>query len=259
MKKVSSNKKLDFTIVCLMIAAGLGISILFKLKPLSGALVYLLLPSLYLIFREKKNFWKIFWGVVIFGFVVGFAFDFIQTFNRSWIVTGLVFPWKFFGVLPFDDLLDWGIAALFIFTFYEHFLDDEKNTKISKNLKWAILVFSAGLLVCIGLYLAFPRAITLSYAYLIGGIVAIIFPLIFSARKKNFLEKALKLTAFFFFVWLFAELVCLKYGGWIFPGQYIGTVSLFGLTFPFEELFFWMMCYSATTVAYYEFFIDDKK
>jgi hypothetical protein len=259
MKKIVANKKADFIITCLILGFGFGVSILFKLKPLSGAFFYLFLPSLYLILREKKNFWKIFWGVVVFGFIVGFAFDLVQTFNKSWIMTGLVFPWKFFGLLPLDNIIGWGLMALFILVFYEHFLDDEKNKKISKNLKWAILVFLAGLFIGVGLYLIFPALIKLPYAYLIGGIIAIIFPLIFSARKKLFLEKALKLSAFFFFVWLFAELICLKYGGWIFPGQYIGTVSLFGLSFPFEELFFWMMCYSATVASYYEFFIDDKK
>jgi hypothetical protein len=259
MKKIVKNKKLDFAIFCLVMVTGFAISIIFKLKPLSGAFFYLFLPSLYLILREKKNLWKIFWGVIIFGFVVGFAFDLVQTFNKSWIMIGLVFPYKFFGLLPLDNLIGWGLMALSILVFYEHFIDDEKNKKISKNLKYAVLIFSAGLLACAGLYLTFPQAITISYAYLIGGLIAIIFPLLFSLNKKRFLEKALKLSVFFFFVWLFAELICLKYGGWIFPGQYIGTVSLLGLSFPIEELFFWMMCYSATTVAYYEFFIDDKK
>lgn len=258
-RKTFFSKKFDFIMVCVISIAGFIAAILFKLKPLGGAFLYLFLPSLYLILREKKNFWKIFWGVIIFGLFVGFAFDLIQTYNAAWIVTSLVFPWKFFGVLALDNLIGWALMTLFILVFYEHFLDDENNKKIAKNLKWAILVFLLGLLVCAGLYLIFPTLIKLPYAYLIGGIIAIIFPLGFVAYKPKFLNKFLKLAAFFFFIWFIAELACLKYGGWIFPGQYIGTVNFLGFVFPFEELFFWMMCYAAAVVSYYEFFIDDKK
>jgi len=64
---------------------------------------------------------------------------------------------------------------------------------------------------------------------------------------------------FFFFVWFLAEIVVLKTAGWTFPGQYIGMVTILGVTFPLEELFFWMLWYSVTIISYYEFFLDDQK
>jgi hypothetical protein len=60
-------------------------------------------------------------------------------------------------------------------------------------------------------------------------------------------------------VYLSFELAALETNLWSFPGHYIGTVSVFGLTFPFEELFFWVLSSSTAAAAYYEYFIDDGK
>jgi hypothetical protein len=50
-----------------------------------------------------------------------------------------------------------------------------------------------------------------------------------------------------------------RLGYWAYPGtQYIGSVTLFGTTFPFEELFFWMLFYAPTLVAFYELFVSNR-
>lgn len=253
------NKKLDLIIVFAIFILSALISIIFNLKPLTGGLLSLLIPSIYLMLREKKNFWKIFWGVFIFGVIIGFSFDFIVTLNQGWVVTRIVLPWKFFEILPIDNVIGWALMTLFILVFYEHFLDDEKNKKISKNLKWALIPFSTLLFLLLVLYIINPSLLKLPYIYLLGGSMAIIFPIALTLSKARFLEKFLKLGVFFFVVWFTLELVCLKNQGWIFPGQYIGQINILGLIFPFEELFFWMMFYSTTVVSYYEVFIDDRK
>jgi len=255
----TKNKKFDLIIIFAIFLFGALISIIFNFKPLLGGILSLLIPSIYLILREKKNFWKIFWGVLIFGAIIGFGFDFIVTLNQGWIVTRIILPWKFFGVLPIDNVIGWVLMTLFILVFYEHFLDDEKTKKISKNFKWALIPFSALLFLFLTLYIINPNLLKLPYTYLVGGIVAIILPIILVVSKTRFLEKFLKLGAFFFVIWFILEIMALKNQGWIFPGQYIGQVSIFGLSFPFEELFFWMMFYAATVVSYYEIFIDDSR
>lgn len=258
--KQKTKLRIDLLVVFFLLGITAGISLLFNLVPLIVFLLYLLLPSIYLILRQKKNFWKIFWAVVIFGIIFGFGFDFVVTLNEGWIVTRLVFPFRLFGFYPLiDDIFAFMIMTLFIVVFYEHFLDDEKNRRISKNLKW-VLVFSLVILaLTLIVYFINPALLRIPYTYLAGGLLAIAFPFAVSLYKPRFLGKFLKLAAFFFVAWFVLEIVCLKNGGWIFPGEYIGTVEIFGLKFPFEELFFWMMWYAAAVVSYYEAFIDDEK
>jgi len=259
MEKTKTNKKIDLAVSFLLFGAAAIVSLIFNLKPLVEGTLCCLIPSIYLILRERKNFLKIFWAVIIFGVIFGTIFDFIETFNKAWVVTRLVFPWKIFGVLPVDDILGFMLMTLFIIVFYEHFLDDEKNPKISNNLKWALIPSLLILAFVLIVYLINPNLLEISYVYLLGGTLAIIFPIAMSLYKSRFLGKFLKLSAFFFIIWFILELVALKTEGWIFPGEYIGRVEIFGLAFPLEELFFWMMFYAATIVSYYEFFIDDKK
>lgn len=57
---------------------------------------------------------------------------------------------------------------------------------------------------------------------------------------------------------IFKKKLVLVITNWVYEGNnYIGWISLFNTSFPFEELFFWMMFYAASIVSYYELFIDD--
>ena len=134
-----SKKKLDFLVVIILLAATAWLSLVFKLKPLTGGLLYTLLPSIYLLFREKKNYKKLILGTFIFGVLFGFFFDFIETFNRAWVVPNLVFPYKVFGILPLDDVFGFMIMTFFMLVFYEHFLDDEKDPSVSPHIYKALI------------------------------------------------------------------------------------------------------------------------
>jgi hypothetical protein len=50
-----------------------------------------------------------------------------------------------------------------------------------------------------------------------------------------------------------------KTGQWIFPGEYVGIINLFDLSFPFEEFLFWIMISSMGFLTYYELFVDDER
>jgi len=254
------NKKIDLLVVSVFLGVIAVMSLILSLKPFIVLLTYLLTSSIYLAFREKKNFKKIFWAVIIFGIIFGFGFDFVITFNKGWVVNGLVFPFRIFGFYPIiDDILGFMLMTLFIVIFYEHFIDDEKDKKISKNLKWIFIVSIIALSLIFIVYFINSNLLKTPYAYLVGGLAAICFPIIFGSSRPKFMIKFLKTAGFFFVVWFVLELVCIKNSGWIFPGQYIGMVNILGLRFPLEELFFWMMWYAVTIVSYYEFFIDDKR
>jgi hypothetical protein len=256
---MNKDKIIDLIVVVLIIVISTIIALIFNFKPLIDGLLCLLVPSIYLALREKKNLVKIAIGVLLIGGIVGFIFDFIVTYNQGWEVIRLVFPWKIFGVLPWDDLFGWMLMTLFILVFYEHFLDDEKNRRISENLKFVLIPFLIIFLLVISLFFFKPDILRIPYPYLIGGLLAIVFPVALSFSKTRFLIKFFQISSFFSIVWLVLELVNLRNASWIFPGKYIGQVYLLGYTFPFEELLFWIIFYSATVVAYYEYSIDDAK
>lgn len=77
-------------------------------------------------------------------------------------------------------------------------------------------------------------------------------------RPKLF-SKIIKIAPFFFSLFLLYELTALYLGQWYFLGNYIGNIKIAGLSFPFEEFFFWVIISSPTVIVIYEFFVDDEK
>ena len=254
------DKKIDLLVISLIVIISAIIGLRFNLKPLIIAIFAWFIPPLYLSIRKKKNWPKILLATFVFGGIFGFVFDFIETINKAWYVGRLVIPWRILGVVPIDDIIGFLFMTFFIVVFYEHFIDDEKNRQLSKNFIWSLIPSALVMLVIILVFITSGSTrFDMSYIYLKGGLAAILLPVIISFWKPKLLGKLLKIGVFFFFLWFLSEIVALKTGGWIFPGQYIGTVSILGVTFPFEEFFFWMMVYASSIVSYYELFVDDIK
>jgi hypothetical protein len=254
-----SKKTVDLLVIIFIILASTFFILKFNVPPLVSTIFYFIIPAVYLCLREKKNYKKISVASVIFGLICAFAFDFLATFNNAWVVHRLIFPWKILGVVPIDDMIWFFFLVFFIAVFYEHFLDDEKNPEISRHLKYALIPSILVFLTTIILFFISPNLLKFPYAYLILGSVAIL-PLFYILyRKPEFIHKFIKLGLFFSFVYLTFELTALKLGQWGFYGQYIGSVELFGLKFPFEELFFWIGLCAPTFISYYEIFVDDER
>jgi len=258
-----SNKKdkiVDLIVVTLLLILIAFISWFFNLKAVIGGTIYTVIPSLYMFLRKKKNYKKIFLGTILLGTLAGMIYDSVAYLNKTW-TTDILIHWKFLGISPIDDIIGYTAMAFLIITFYEHFFDDEKNKKLSKNFSKGAMILSFVLLIVSAIIIINPLLLKIPYPYLILSLIAIIFPIVFAIIHPKIIPKFLMTGAYFFFVWFLAEMVALnaKTNGWAFPGQYIGLVTVFGVTFPFEELFFWMMWYAITVISYYEFFIDDQK
>ncbi len=110
------------------------------------------------------------------------------------------------------------------------------------------------------LYFYYQNILHFRYAYLVIGSLFGVPPLIVVIwRKPELLIKFVKASMFLIFLFLSFEITALKLDQWRFPGEYIGYVSLFGVTFPLEEFFFWIVMSTAISLVYYEFFVDDEK
>lgn len=254
-----NRKLIDLLVLIFIIVVSTFFILTFNVKPLTSTVFYFVIPALYLCWREKKNYKKILTASIIFGLLFAFVFDLLATFNDAWLVHQLVFPWKIFGVVPIDDMM-WFFFLIFLTTvFYEHFLDDEKHKTISKHFKYALVPTILVFLTITILFLISPNSLKFSYSYLILGSVAILPLLYILYLRPEFIHKFIKLSIFFSFLYLIFELTALKLGQWGFYGQYIGSVELFGLKFPFEEFFFWIGISAPTFISYYEIFIDDEK
>jgi hypothetical protein len=258
MKK--KDKFFDFWVVTGLLIFGALVGYYAEARNVPLGFLYLGIPSIYLFFRERKNYNKIFWGTLIFGVLFGAIFDFMMVINGAWDVPNLTIPWRLFGLWPVENIIGYSLMALFVLVFYEHFIDDEKSSRLSKKHSKIFMLCLVMWLVLITAYATSPTPLQISHVYLWGGLGSILFPIIFMFYNTNVIKKFAPLAMFFFFVWFLLEIVGMKLGGWIFPSsEFIGLVNVFGVTFPAEEIIFWMLWYPATIVAYYEYFIDDGK
>ncbi len=223
-----------------------------------AGLVYTIPPVLYLSLRKKKNWKKVILATLIFGGLFGFLFEFIAEYNKAYSVVSVMFPFKIFGVLPIDNVLGHMMMTLLTIVFYEHFIDSELNHHISKHLKYAILPALFAIVTMFVLFFFSPSLLHSNHPYFYMGLAAIIPPLFLGFTRPQFIRNMALTAVYFFFFYFVAEIFAVRLGYWIYPGNnYVGWITVFNTTFPFEELFFWMMFYSASLVSYYELFIDD--
>jgi hypothetical protein len=182
---------------------------------------------------------------------------------------GWVVPYSVFGTLRIAhlvtiDIILWSLCYVyFVVMFYEVFIDTKKRLqKTSPHLKILALLGSGTLAIFSFIYLLQPEALFIQYFYLKFGVVLGLLPIIFVLfRFPKLYAKFAKVGLYFFVLSFIQELTALKYNHWNFPdsSQFIGSVRFLQFTFPFEELFFWIILGSFAMLAYFEFFDDDRK
>ena len=230
---------------------------LFLGKSLIVGAVFTLPPAIYLGIRKKKNWKKVFYAVLLFGLAFGLVFAFVAELTLSWEVLSTIVPVKLFGIHTIDTTMGIMLMTLLTIVFYQHFIEPDSNRRISKNFKKFLIPI---LLILISIFFYalfymdnFPK----QYSYFILGIMALLPMIYFVFSHPKFLGKILVASIYFFFLYFIMELFAVAYDWWIYPGSYVGYLTIFNLTFPFEELFFWMMLYTACLISYYELLIDS--
>lgn len=252
------SKQTDFWITTGLLLVGAVVWHWFYLPPVLGGAVYILPASAYLFFRTQgKNLKRLLSSVLIFGFIFGFGFDFFENVNKAWEVHRLIFP-SLLRIQPIDNILGYGMMTLLMVLFYQRFFEKDSTDRLSSRV-FPILILS--LIVCVGLVTAYvltPYVLSIPYAYAMGGLLPVIAVLFYGTRHLETVGEMSLVSSYFFFVWLVAEYVSVSTGGWVYPGQYVGSLTLLGISFPLEELMFWMVWYGATTVVFYKAFIDHE-
>lgn len=257
-----SSKKIDILVLLLLMVIGVAyVNVtkdLFIGKSVISGFVWIIPPVTYLSLRKKKNWKKILVSTLLFGGLFGFVFEFIAEYTKAYSVVSVLFPFKLFGVLPLDNVLGHMMMTMLTIVFYEHFIDRERHHHLSKHLKYALLPGIFALAIVLFAFFYNPLLIHARYPYFTMGLAAIVPPLFLAYRRPQFIKNMAETAIYFFFFYFVAEIFAVRLGYWIYPGNnYVGWINIFGVTFPFEELFFWMLFYAASLVSYYELFIDE--
>ncbi len=232
------------------------ISFLLRANAFFSVIIFYGIPSIYLSFMMKKNV-KNAAVFSLVGIIPMIVIDYIAHLTKVWEVTNSIIPFRLFGFVTLEVLL-WVIFA-FYFTvmFYEYFLDKHITHKLYKpRFKYLIISILALFSLFLFLLFGFPQFLRIPYFYLIFGVILILIPIVFELFEyPRFYTKFFKAQAYFFYLNFIYEITALKLGWWIFPGnEFVGWVSVFGVEFPFEEFFFWIMLTALAILTYFEFF-----
>ncbi|MBV9159043.1 MAG: hypothetical protein JO019_00395 [Candidatus Kaiserbacteria bacterium] len=202
----------------------------------------------------------------LFSIILGIPFiiivDYLGHVNGQWYITETAFPVRLLGLLAIEDVF-WAIfLSFFMLAFYEYFFDSKRNRSLwPSHLKYLILFLVAVSLMVVIVSVFIPGLLHISYFYLRVGLLGILTPMIAEFfRRPKLIYRAFLTGVYFFLFALTYEITALNLGWLIFPGHdFVGWVTLFGKSFPFEEFFFWILLTAMSAVTYYEFFDDNER
>ena len=250
----------DLSFLILINIFAIVVSMTFKVNFLSSTVLFLGIPSIYLLYKEKAYLKKILLASVTFGLFFGFIFDLIAELNKAWDWSGGLSFGKILGIVQIDVIVWFFLWMLQMFLFYEHFIDRKKMKSNFSSRGLGLLTIGVLSTILVTLIYNFsPSLLHFDKAYLVlCSLVSVPFLIIFYNKPKLVLH-TVPMIFYFFFVYLTHEITALHLDLWRFPGDYVGLVSMLGVSFPIEELIFWMILSSLIGSIYYEWNFDNQK
>lgn len=240
------------------------LTIFLHLNFLASTVLYFAPPALYLLLKQKRQLKKILIFSSLISLPFTFILDYLITKDLGWYIVKSIFPVRLFHQVAIEQFF-WGfLYTVLVVSFYEFFLDKKDKKRViplSPDMKIFSRFIYAFLIVFIGIAAIFPDILYLKYAYLILGLFLGVIPFIlFLSKFPIFIKRFTTVIFFFGYFTMLNEYVSLKLGHWTFPGtHFIGTLSFFGYTIPYEEAIFYFVLTAPILLAYYEFLDDDRK
>jgi len=254
------QKVQDLIFLCFITVFAVIVSFSFKTNLFTSAILFSGLPALYLLYKEKKYFGKIFLASITFGIFFCFNIEFIAELNKMWAVEESPLWGRVLGIVQVDTIWAYFLWMFYMLLFYEHFID-RKKLKSAFSM-WGLRVYNLSVLsviVLVLVYTFFPFLLYFEKAYFTVFIIISIPFIAVVYKKPKVVWHTLPIVLYFFFAYLVQEITALRLGQWSFPGDYIGWVSMFGISFPLEELFFWVILSSLIGSVYYELSFDNQE
>jgi hypothetical protein len=187
--------------------------------------------------------------------------DYISVTTGQWFFPHSIIPYRLFGIIAFEGVFWFFFWVYFVIIYYEYFLDENCTPKLYyPAFKYVVILFLVLLSAFFVVKTLDASLLRIPYFYFIVGIVMGVIPITAVLFKfPNLFTKFAKAGAYFVLFCLIWELVAVPLEQWTFPGQFVGWIVLFGVRFPFEEFFVWMVLGAVAILSWYEFFDDDRK
>lgn len=225
-----------------------------------GLIFFWGVPSLLLTFWAKNKVLKtaVFSGVAM---ILLTAIDIVFYANHQWqLVSG--FKSRFLGLVAWEDFPLWFLWVYFPVIYWEHFFEKESRERVwSSRMSrlGAATVFAFLAIVTVWMWM--PKMVLIPYFYLVATAIFVVIPLSLELWNHPRLKgKFLRIGIYFAYVGILYELTALSLGHWFYPSsQFIGWVEVFGLRFPIEELFAWILLGAGAILSWYEYFDDHVR
>ena len=253
------QKKWLLAFILLWPVAATVLSFLVKANTLVSTLLFFGVPALYLSYYNPKCIRMVTQFSLIFSIPFAIILDYVMEITKGWYIASSVFdPYRIFGVVTIEQLIWLFLYVFLVLMFYEVFLEKKCAGKLAfprmKYLIAALFIFWGMFVV---LHLTNHELLQIDYFYLKFGTILGLVPVLIALSLFPDLYGTLFVTAaYFFYLSFLYEITALSLGQWSFPakGQFIGFLTLGGITFPFEEFFFWILLGAMAVLSYYRFF-----
>ena len=260
---MDKKQRIDLVILLLWPIISTLISFALKIDNVTSIILFLGMPCIYLTIKAKSHVFKSLYFALPVSIIAMLSIDYIAQKSGSWeMYPNSILPFKFFSIVTFEVVLWAFLSIYFIIMFYEYFIHHEfVKRNWNPKMRYLLVLATLFMLVFVFFYATNPEFLKIPYFYMIWGIILLLIPFLlqtFSYPKIT--QKMFFPMAYFFYFNFIYEVTALKLGWWTFPGQhFIGYVGLFGVSFPLEELLFWIILFAVSIVSYYEYFDENEK
>jgi len=221
---------------------------------LASILIVLAPPALINFFWLKKTKNKVLIFSLLSAPLFALPLELASRLANSWDVQSIL-P-RFLEIAPLENLLFAFLNFFWGISFYEYFINHERNKQISQRFKYLIILFIIFSVIIYSLYFLNPALISLDY-YLVAIIVLLIPLTTFLIRKPKLIKKVVWPTLFFALIFFVYETVSLQIGSWWWPGNYLWPVNYLGHVFPIDDVVIWYLLSTPALIAGYDFFVDN--
>lgn len=257
-KTKSSSRALIAVLIFVPILTSV-ISWILDLNFLISTLMFLGIPALYLSLQDKSKIKRNLIFSSLFT-IPGIYVDYMARKDLAWDAPSSLFSFRIAGVVPVENIVWFFLLSYFIVAFYEHFFDRVHHKTVGRRMKLLFAIVTIGTVAFIVPFFAHQQQPIISYFYLKLGLLLGLLPIsLFLFKFPRYLSVFIKIVPYFLAISLLEEFVGLHNGYWAFPGQhFIGWINIGSYRFPYEELIFWMIMFSAIVITYFELFDDNR-
>jgi len=257
-KRASMKKrKLELVMLYVYFALIIAVALWLNFNHVQLVLAYMAIPALYFTSQIKYSE-KIKLETLFFGIFCTVIIDFTGHMSHAWHVPAL-FGIKILNTIPVEEFV-WGFSyLLLILSIYEYFFDHSRSRKINPHFRKIVNITSGIFFAIIIAYIIIPEALVIPYFYALLITVNVLITINGFFKHSEIASKISRTVAYLFVPQIAYELTALKLGHWGFRrGLHIGYVELFGTTFPFEELL-WFIFMASSILVIHETFADNQK